>query len=249
LTPFVGKREESTQTLALEGASALAVDVDVGDVTVRSADREDVHVDIVKQSSAVGADLSKLEFRVSRPNERLVLRGVWTGDGRLSGTPSMNLDVTVPVSFGVREVQTAVGDVRVEDARGDLAADSETGDVTVQSVSGAVRAATQTGDVEVADVDVFAGARTQTGDVSVEVSAIDSDTVVETTTGDVTAAIGSGVNAEVRASTNTGDVSVRDLELDDATIGEEVAAGTLGDGGPTLSVEAQTGDVVLEALD
>ncbi|WP_227133440.1 DUF4097 family beta strand repeat-containing protein [Halorubellus salinus] len=249
LTPFVGKREESTERVPVEGASALAVAIDVGDVTVRSADREDVHVDVVKQSSSVNADLSKLEFRVARPEDRVRLRGVWTGDGGLSGKPSMDLDVTVPSSLAVAETETQVGDVDVEGVTGDVTAASSTGDVTLRSVAGTARASTSTGDVVVEDVDAFGGADASTGDVTVEVPAIDGDTTVETSTGDVTAAVGADVDAELRASTSTGDVVVNDLSLADGSVREQSASGTLGDGGPELVFETSTGDVTVSALE
>lgn len=264
LTPFVGKREESTRTVPVEDASAVAAVVDVGDVTVRSAERDDVRVEFVKQSSSVGADLSKLEFRVERDDDRLVLRGDWTGDGGLWGTPSLDLDVVVPASLSVERVASSVGDLTVENARGDVSIDgqtsdvtvrshdgsvdveSQTGDVNVRSLDGSVDVDTQTGDVVVRDPSTLAGATTQTGDVDVDVPAIDGDTTIRSQTGDVTAAIAADVDAELRATTEAGDVDVRDLELSDALVDETAASGTLGDGGPTLRVECQTGDVVLE---
>jgi hypothetical protein len=249
LTPFVGKRLESSERVAVNGASSLAVDVDAGDVTVRSEEREDVAVEVVKQSSSVGVDLSKFEFRVERPEDRVRLRGVWTGEAGLAGGPSMDLDVRVPAPLAVSTAETSTGDVDVEGVTGDVLARSSTGDVTVRSVTGAVRTETKTGDVVVADVEAFAGASASTGDVEVEVPAVDGDTEVETSTGDVTAAVGSDVDAVVRAETSTGDVDVSGLELLDATVGEKVASGTIGDGGPTRAFETSTGDVTLTALD
>jgi hypothetical protein len=249
LTPFVGQRLASSERLSVDGASSLAVDVDAGDVTVRSEEREDVAVDVVKQSSAVGVDLSKFEFRVKRPDDRVRLRGAWTGESGLSGGPSMDLDVRVPADLAVSTAKTGTGEVDVADVTGDVLARSSTGDVTMRSVAGAVRAETSTGEITVADVETFAGASASTGGVDVEVPAIDGDTDVETSTGSVTAAIGPDVDAEVRAETSTGDVDVSGLELADATVGDEVASGTLGDGGPTLSFETSTGDVTLTALE
>ncbi|NHN41487.1 DUF4097 family beta strand repeat protein [Halorubellus sp. JP-L1] len=249
LTPFVGKRQESSRSVGVEGVSALSAVVDVGDVSVRSADRDDVRVDVVKQSSSVNADLSKLEFRVERPSDRVRLRGEWTGDSGLSGQPSLDLDVVVPRSLAVTRVRTDVGDVDVEDVRGDVRARTSTGDVTLRSVSGTARAETSTGDVVVGDVDGFDGAESSTGDVDVEIPSIDGDTTVETSTGDVSAAIGAGMDADVRASTNTGDVAVGNLALDDASVGETSASGTLGGGGPLLRFETRTGDVRLETLE
>jgi hypothetical protein len=249
LTPFVGQRVESSERVAVDGASSLAVDVDAGDVTVRSEERDDVAVDVVKQSSSVGVELSKYEFRVERPDDRVRLRGAWTGDRGLSGGPSMDLDVRVPADLAVSAARTGTGDVDVRDVTGNVLARSSTGDVTVRSVAGAVRAETSTGSVTVEDVETFAGASASTGDVDVEVPAVDGDTEVETSTGSVTAAIGPDVDAEVRAETSTGDVDVSGLELADATVGDELASGTLGDGGPTLAFETSTGDVTLTALE
>lgn len=247
LTPFVGKRAESTERVPVDGASAMAVDVDVGDVTVRSGRRSDVRVELVKQSSSVGPDLSNLEFRVERPDERLRLCGEWTGDGGLSGQPSMDLDVTVPASLPVSAAATQVGDVDVQGVAGDVVAETSTGDVTLRSVSGVVSAGTSTGDIDVADVEAFAGASASTGDVTVEVPAIDGDATVDASTGDIAAAVGPGVDAELRANTNTGDVSVEGLEVD--SVGEESASGTLGDGGPRLAFDTSTGDIALSALE
>jgi hypothetical protein len=249
LTPFVGQRVESSERVPVNDASSLAVDVDTGDVTVRSEEREDVAVDVVKQSSSVGVDLSKYEFRVERPDDRVRLRGAWTGDTGLSGGPSMDLDVRVPADLAVSTARTGTGDVDVQDVTGDVLARSSTGDVTVRSVAGAVRTETSTGDITVADVDAFAGASTSTGDVDVEAPAVDGATETETSTGDVTAALSADLDAEVRAETSTGDVDVTDLELSDATVGDELASGTLGDGGPTLAFETSTGDVTLTALE
>jgi hypothetical protein len=272
LTPFVGQRVESTERVSVNDASSVAVDVDAGDVTVRSEDRKDVLVDVVKQSSSVGADLSKLEFRVERPEDRVRLRGAWTGDSGLSSGPSMNLNVRVPADLAVSTAKTGTGDVDVQDVRvladlavstakaetgdvdvqdvtGDVLAQSSAGDVTVQSVAGVVRAETDTGDVTVEDIDALAGASADTGDVDVEVPAFDGDTEVKTDTGDVTAAVSADLDAEVRAETDVGDVDVNDLELSDETVGEVVAAGTLGDGGSTLVFEVDTGDVTLTALE
>jgi hypothetical protein len=272
LTPFVGQRVESTESVPVSGASSVAVDVDAGDVTVQSEGREDVAVDVVKQSSSVGVDLSKFEFRVERPDDRVRLRGAWTGDSGLSGGPSMDLTVRVPADLAVSTAKTEVGDVDIQDVRvpadfagstattgtgdvdvqdvtGDVLARSSTGDVTVQSVAGVVRAETDTGDVTVEDVDAFAGASADTGDIDVEVPAFDGDTEVQTDTGDVTAAVSTDLDAEVRAETNVGDVEVEELELSDATVGDAVAAGRLGDGGSKLVFGANTGDVTLTALD
>ncbi|MFC7095934.1 DUF4097 family beta strand repeat-containing protein [Halobaculum marinum] len=248
-TPFVGKRTERTETVALDGAERLAVQTDLGDVTIRTADREDIDVHIVKQASSVTADITDLAFRVERSGDELLFRSEFTGDTELlGGRPSMSLDVTVPEALPVSSVQSQVGDLDVEDVVGDLDAETNTGDVRVRRVAGAVRATASTGDVVVDRPEALAGATTSTGHVTVDVPAIDDDTRVESETGDVAAAVGRDVDAVLRARTSTGDVSVSGLSLSDSTRTDDLVTGTLGEGGPTLDIETDTGDVSVSAL-
>lgn len=249
-TPFVGKRTERTETVPLRDAERLSVRGAAGDVTLRAADRDDLDVRIVKQSSAVTADLSALAFGVERDGDDLVLRSEWRGDGRpLGGRPSMNLDVALPRSLPVGRVENAVGDVVLDGVAGDADVESETGDVHARRVSGSVRAVTETGDVTVDAPERLRDVRTETGDVAVDVPALDGDTAVRAETGDVDAAVAPDLDAELRARSDAGDASVTGLPLSDAAREERVVVGTLGDGGPTLDLATETGDVTITALD
>ena len=74
-------------------------------------------------------------------------------------------------------------------------------------------------------------------------------TRIASRTGDVEAALGSDLDADLSAQTEVGDVSTQGLDLADGAQGETLVTGTLGDGGPALTLETETGDVVLTALD
>lgn len=248
-TPFVGKRIEEDRTVATEGATALTVDAEVGDVTVRGEDREDVHVHAVKQSSSVGVDLADLDLSVERADGRLALTSRYAGDSSiLGGTPSMDLTLRVPRALTVESLAADVGDVLAEGVTGDLAARSSVGDVTVRDVSGTVTAESSTGDVDVEGAETVGDLRTETGDLDVDVPAIDGDTAVESRVGDVTAAIAPDLDADLVAETRVGDVEVEGLSVQDGSATGSSVTGTLGDGGPTLRVTTETGDVELRPL-
>ncbi|GAB7095649.1 hypothetical protein JCM30237_28030 [Halolamina litorea] len=248
-TPFVGKRIEDDRTIAVEDATALAIDARVGDVTVRGETRDDVAVHMVKQSSSVGGDLSKLDLAAERRGDRLTLATRYTGENSLlGGSPTMDLTIRVPDSLRVADIGASVGDVRIEGVTGDLHVDSSVGDVTVEGVDGAVSAQASTGDVTVRGASVVGDVRADVGDLDLDVSGIDGDTRVETSTGDIEVAIASGLDAELLAEASVGDVTVEGLTLENSTQTERSASGTLGDGGPTLRVETSTGDVTLTAL-
>ncbi|MFW5939176.1 MAG: DUF4097 family beta strand repeat-containing protein [Halolamina sp.] len=248
-TPFVGKRLEEDRTIAIEDTTALTVDAELGEVTVWSEDREDVGVQLVKQSSSVGVDLSDLHFTVEHVDGRLALASRYTGDNSiLGGTPNMDLTLRVPRDFTVAELAADVGDLRAEDVAGDLTARSSVGDVTLRDVTGTVTAASSTGDVDVRGAERVGDVSTETGDLDVAVSAIDGDTTMESRVGDATVALSSDLDADIVAETRVGDVEVDDLSLRDVTETGNSLTGTLGDGGPTLRITTETGDVELSSL-
>ncbi|UIO98724.1 DUF4097 domain-containing protein [Halobaculum sp. CBA1158] len=248
-TPFVGKRTERTETIAVDGASSLAVRTDLGDVSIQTADRDDIDVRIVKQASSVTADLSDLSFRVDRAGEELLLSSEFTGDTEFfGGQPSMSLDVTLPESLQVSSIRSRVGDVTAEGVAGDLDAETDTGDLRLRGVSGAVRATASVGDVVVERPDAIERVTARTGDVTVDVPTVDADTTISSRTGDVSAAVTPEADADLTARTDTGDVSVDGLPLSDSTRTDELVTGTLGSGGPSLDIETRTGDVSVSPL-
>ncbi len=266
VTPFVSRRTESSETVDPDGAETVTVDTAVGDVTIIREDRDDIDVDIVKQSSSIRTDLDDLHFEVDH-DDRLELRSVWEGsEGWFTSRPAMNLDIAMADGLELDRIDTSVGTITLRDVAGSMRLGTSTGNVDVESVDGAVRAETSTGDIEIETVDGAVSAETSigdvrlrdigqlgdlstsTGDVETEVPAIDGETVISTSTGSVTAAIDSALDADLVVETSTGDISTGDLELDDMGSGDDLLTGTLGEGGPTLRIETGTGNIRLEQL-
>lgn len=249
-TPFVGKRTESDRTLSLDGVSTLSVHANVGDVRVVGEDRDDAVVHLVKKASSVTADLSGLTLAVEPDGDHLRLRTQYEGPTPFfGGTPTMDLSLRVPRSLAVDRVRTTVGDVTARDVAGDLVAEATTGDVRLRGVRGTVTAEASTGDVVVDGADAVGDVSTSTGDIDLTVAAIDGPTRFSASTGDVTAALSPDIDASLAARTNTGDVVVQGLPVADATRDDKSVSGTLGDGGPDLTVETNTGDVRLSAYE
>lgn len=86
--------------------------------------------------------------------------------------------------------------------------------------------------------------RTTVGDVTARDVA--GDLAAEATTGDVRLW---GVRGTATAEASTGDVVVEGLSITDATRDDRFVSGTLGDGGPDLTVETNTGDARLSAYE
>lgn len=267
LTPFVGKRLEETEVVDPAGARTLAVDGALGDVAVRPGDRDDVHVDVVKQSSGVTADLEALQFRTERQDGHLRLYSEWTGDDSwFGGRPEMTLDVAVPRSIAVETIRTSTGVVTVTDTSGDLAVTTNTGSIDVtevdgdvdasasngsidlERVAGTVTAAASNGSITVREPGRVGDLDTTTGSIDADVPALDGDVAITASTGSVTAALAPELDVDLRVSTTTGSITVGDVGLDTERREADRVAGRLNDGGQRLTVETTTGSVRIERL-
>lgn len=249
-TPLVGQQLSTSETVSVENADALRIDGDAGDITVLGSDRDDVDVDVEKRSSSVRTDLENLELRTDRTNGTLELRSEWDGsEGLLRDRPSMTLEIDAPRELALEAVRASIGRVTVRDVAGDLRIDTSTGRVDVADVDGGVGASTSTGRVEIRDVERLDDVSTSTGRVEADVPAIDGDTTISTSTGRIEVAIDPDLDAELRVGTSTGRIEVSGLGITDETRGDDVLTGTLGDGGPTLRLETDTGRIDVRALE
>ncbi|ELZ19769.1 hypothetical protein C477_07318 [Haloterrigena salina JCM 13891] len=248
-TPVVSNRSEERETIPLEDTASIAIVGEIGRISVTGADRDDVRVEIVKESDSIRTDLEELTLETEFADGRLELRSEWDGsEGWLASRPSMDLDVEIPHEVALERVETSTGRITVRDVAGDLHAGTDTGQVDIASVDGTVSAKASTGRVEIRDAERLGDVSTSTGQISVEVPAIDGETTISASTGQVTAAVSEAVDADLRVETNTGRIDVDDLPLEDATRSEEQVTGRLGDGGPQLRVETDTGRITVESL-
>ncbi|WP_169304899.1 DUF4097 family beta strand repeat-containing protein [Halorhabdus utahensis] len=271
LTPFVGKRIEGSRTIDPAGANEVGITVEGGDVQVTATDRSTIDVAYIKKSSSVGTDLSKLDLRSSRSGDRVHLHSEWAGGrGLFDGSAQLDIDAKVPASMTVDRLESGVGDVsvtgmsgpvRLRSRVGDVTATAIDGDVDVRSnvgdaiatdVDGSIEARTSTGDVEVSGGGTISDLQTNTGDIEADVPAIDGPTSISTDTGDPQIRLATDIDVEILVKTGTGDLRVEGLSLSDLERAETMTGttvrGTLGDGGPTLRIETDTGDVTVEPL-
>ncbi|NUB89620.1 DUF4097 family beta strand repeat protein [Haloterrigena sp. SYSU A558-1] len=249
-TPVVNNRSEERETIPLEDAASIAIVSEIGRISVAGADRDDVGLEIVKESDSVRTDLEELTLETELADGRLELRSEWDGsEGWLASRPSMEVDAEIPREVALERIETSTGRITVRDVAGDLHADADTGRVDIAGVDGTVSAEASTGRVEIRDAERLGDVSTSTGRINVEVPAIDGETTISASTGRVTAAVSEAVDADLRVETNTGRIDVDDLPLEDVTRSEEQVTGRLGDGGPQLRVETDIGRITVEPLE
>ncbi|HEX4562231.1 MAG TPA: DUF4097 family beta strand repeat-containing protein [Gemmatimonadales bacterium] len=147
------------------------------------------------------------------------------------GSPKVAVKFTVHVPSGVKiDVESGLGDVKVDGGTADLTVHSGMGDISVTSMAW--------------PVDLFSG----TGDVSATLAAPGrADARVKSGTGDVSVTLPAQVNLSINAHTGVGDLSDEfDLPVSEAQDGPSKSlTGNLGSGGGVLSLSTGTGDIAL----
>lgn len=272
--PFVGKRETTTDAATGVQSLVVAADVGDVTVTPNAdLSAGAVRAHVTKRSSSLLRSLSSATFSLTTTDGRAEAR-VRTEDGvvRLGPTPNVRLRIEAHPSVVVAAARSSDGDVTVEGVDGPDAGDAESadplrvestngdvtargtggdavvrttnGDATATGVDGFVRVQSVNGDVRAHSCDGVRGVVSKNGDAEATVRALRSDADVGATNGDIRASLGASLGARVVAETTHGDLTVL-ATLDDARRSDRRVAGTVGDGGPTLRVSSETGDVTV----
>lgn len=246
MTPFVGQRLTSHATHSPTDAEVIRVLGNTGSIDIRGTAQDDVSIDIVKQSSSARSDLDELSLVTEEIDGVLEIRSEYAGDvGRFESQPSMDLDIEIPQSIPVERVETSIGRINITAVTGDIDVETTTGRVSIADVSGSVNAQAETGRIDIRDVDQIGNVSSTTGRISVDIPALDDDTSISAITGRVEVAVDPAIDADIRASTSTGRVTVEGLDIDIEEERNGFLLGTIGDGGPELRLQTNTGRITI----
>jgi DUF4097 and DUF4098 domain-containing protein YvlB len=232
-----GRIEVETTDVAETTVEVEAIRGDVGDLEVEQRGR-----DIVVQSRKRFAFKSDQQFdvRVRAPLGSEVDASVASASFRATGRLSKI------------EVNTASGDVQVEDVEGDVKIHSASGDVQIGSVGGRTEVNTASGDVQIGSAAGGGTIRSASGDVQLAEAA--KQVKLQTASGDMV--IGSIAEGSVDVKSASGDVRVgisqgSRLHVDarslsgDTTSEVELGGVELATGGPLVELKGTTmsGDI------
>ena len=237
------------------GSEAVVVETTGGDralVTVEGRGR-DARREFERRRFTARATRGRLDVRTNPP------RGFRMGrtDAQFTVTVRVpeRFDVAVDVGSGAVRVGPRLrGDLRVDTGSGAVAVGDVTGGrIAIDTGSGAVRAGRLVGEVSV-----------DTGSGAVAVESVDGPVTVGTGSGGVSLALVSADRAEI--DTGSGGVSLVlpasagfDVDLDGSSVSidedlgfrgdreRDEATGTLGEGGPRLTVDTGSGSIRLRA--
>ena len=241
--------------------SRLSVTDTSDDVSVERWSEETVRVRAHKRAHGE-TKLSELELRSSVDAGALHL-GTHKPDVVGIGGGSVDLEIDVPKTVQVDEIETNDGDVSLRDVSGDvevasddgdvaatgvsgdLSVRTDDGDVAVDRTSGVVTAHSDDGDVRVRDPDAIRDLGVDDGNVVAVVPAVDRTASIRADDGDVTVKLGDAVDATVRVTVGDGEIAVAGGLGTVETTTEDRVEATLGDGTNDLAIHADDGDVTV----
>lgn len=159
-------------------------------------------------------------------------------------------DQTVRDISGDLSVDVDDGDVTAERVGGDVSVDVDDGDVTATDVDGVVSMTYGDGDVRAESVGAIGDVSGDDGTARLDIPAVRRDATVEVDDGTVTARLGTDLDARFVLETDNGDVDASGLDGRMGVEGDVDRLETvLGDGGNTLRIATDDGDVELRPLD
>lgn len=245
--PGTAVTAETTERYSVPGGTALAVANRNGDVRVEHGDSPDVVVDVVKRTRFDRDFLDRVAIEGSTEENVLTVRPTYESD-RTAARVSIKFNVRIPQTVPLARATTENGDVMVEGVGGSATLQTVNGKAEARDVAGYVTLRSNNGDVVAASVAGVDAASTTNGDVDVAVTDLRDDAMLESTNGDVEAALASDLAVTVEARTANGNVEVDGLDFGKGRRSGQMVSGTLNGGGPKLTARTVNGDVVLSAL-
>jgi DUF4097 and DUF4098 domain-containing protein YvlB len=183
--------------------------------------------------------------RVESSNGSLRADGI-TGNARLK---TSNGSVNIYQLTGDVDVSTSNGSIEVAQFQGAAILRTSNASIKASGVRGAFEGATSNGsiDVTIAELDAGKPLRLDTSNASINFTLEkwkNNDIYADTSNSSINARLPEGVNAKLKATTSNGSVS-SDLDVSVTSKGKTHLEGTIGSGGPAITLATTNGNVRL----
>ena len=143
-----GCRQDFEEHLPTVYGGHLEIDLEAGDITVRTHRLDAVRLD----AHAWGINARAVRFELDSQSERIILRGAQRGwHSGLLQTPSIEVIAWVPEHYSL-DLHTGRGDVRVANTRGNLTIETDRGQILANHIEGSTRLIGHRGEITIDDV-------------------------------------------------------------------------------------------------
>jgi len=162
---------------------------------------------------------------------------------------SSNGDISVRNHTGDISMDSSNGELYAEGIRGNVVGETSNGKIIYKYVNGTVTAETSNGRISVDDTKIVRKLTTSNGGITAVFHNLSSSgTVIKTSNSYVNVRIPDDMDANLDVETSNGDIKTQITIAISSNSGDELT-GTLGKGGPRLSIKTSNGDVELTGVD
>lgn len=263
MTVFGDARDTFHETYRIAPGTPVSVDNTNGNVEISTWDEDhaEVHaelrtrrdrdelelIDIVVESDGVLRIETKRSRRESSSNDSLLDR-LFGRAGAVGRWPQVDVDyrIRLPRSAEVTEVTTVNGTVQLEDTAGNAHLRTTNGNVEIRDHTGNIRARSTNGRIETTGSVSIVEARTTNGGIDVEIGhTLTESATIETVNGSISVVFPENLNAALDIRTVNGGIDAGGLTIKLEKISKHQLIGTLGSGGPSLTIKTVNGGVDL----
>ncbi len=274
--PSADIKDTVKKSFPVQQGGTLAVDIDRGDVEIRSTNEQSVLIEVERVVDASSKDEAKSilddhQLEMYKKGNDVVLRSRLDRDGRSWRRWSdrervkVRVVVRIPSKYNV-DFSTGAGNVAVEDVDGVVEGETGAGNVKIGRVSSHVTVSSGSGNVEIDGA--LGGVEVNTGAGNITIGEVGGDVTANSGAGNITATITRQPPARSRLETGAGNVTVylaRNVGLDvlaetalgsaDTDFGLKVEGkwmsktfkGSVNGGGPALTMRSGVGNVKLKS--
>lgn len=168
--------------------------------------------------------------------------------GTLSATTS-NGEISIRDHSGDIIMESSNGELYANAVRGNVDGETSNGPITFKYVNGTATARTSNGRINVDHTKIVRKLITSNDPISANFHNISSmGTVIQTSNGHVKVWIPDNLDARLKIETSNGDIDTH-ITIDISDVSEDEFVGTLGNGGPKLSIKTSNGGIELTGID
>jgi hypothetical protein len=230
---------------AVAAGGRVSVTSENGDIQVRSYAGNLVEVHAVKESWGGVRQFDLVEVVFAGNEHDLRVEVVFEPEAH---DVSVDLTVRVPRTAEVVSVSTVNGNIDVIDTRGNVTINTLNGWVTADGVEGFAEISTLNGRVEVIDTAGIGNVSASNGGMRMDVRAIAGDVELRSLNGAISVSVSRAVDADVVITVTNGLIQFHDTILDATLVEAKRVEGTVGAGGPELTLTVTNGEVYFYEL-
>ena len=236
--------QDFQKTLPLPSDGRFSLKNTNGFVHVSTWDRSEVDVKAKKIARRRESDLDRVKIEVDATSAAVRVDTVYERFRNLR--VKVNYEVKVPEGCRLELVRSTNGDVELAGRFGEVTAGTTNGDIRLESASGRVDLSTTNGTIRANNVKGPVKAGTTNGNVVLELVEFSGDITADTTNGSIRLRLAGEPNARLVARTTNGSIRTDiPVTIEGGTNSRRRLEGTLGKGGPTISLETTNGSITI----